>query len=340
MASTQEYYEGINTYVIFAEDSAWGTAGTPTGSDYIDKVTSFSASLTNNMARIQGIGDGRNATSGVNGVLDCNGSVEFQLTDPDFLQYCVIGILSGAGTVGDPYLITESNDIGYGAGQVNTLTFELGSKSGSNNDVMTYDGITINNFTLNVNQGDVVNCTAEWIGRTGTSSTSAETYVGPTNRPFTFVDASLEIGSDVAGKVTSFSLSVANNIQTYRSIGSRLIQMPVAGIRRYDFSITIRKHYDNTASVLSGLEARSLVFDGTTSGTTPADAGANTASAMTVKLIEGSGTGDRVVHFQLANAYFESYSEPVTVEEGVIEITISGFALSGLGGIPIKYWTN
>ena len=73
MAFTQ--YRGIGTYVIYAEDTAFGTPGTPVGSSYIDKVTSVNANITNNMQRVHGIGEGRNETQVVNGNLDCNGNI-------------------------------------------------------------------------------------------------------------------------------------------------------------------------------------------------------------------------------------------------------------------------
>jgi len=149
---TTAFYKGIDTYVIYAEDSAFGTPGIPTGSDYIDKVSSFTANFANNMIRVQGIGEGRNATHAVNGNFDVTGSMEWEFTDPNFLQYCVIGTLSGAGTAGDPYEIAEVDEIGYGAGQVNTLTLEVGSNGGANDDVVTYDGIVIDTWTITANQ--------------------------------------------------------------------------------------------------------------------------------------------------------------------------------------------
>lgn len=270
--------------------------------------------------------------------------MEWQLTDPGCLQYCFIGTLSGTGVVGDPYEIKEQNSIGYGANQVPTLTLESGSDSGSgsNDDVMTYDGVVINNFSLNATQGDVIRCTAEWIGRTANSSTSALSYTGPANRPFTFIDGSVTAGSDTIGKVTSFNLSVANNIFTYRSLGSRLINQPVAGIQRYDFTITIRKHFDDTASVLSGIEARSLVFAGTSDATTPLDSAKNASLTLSIDLVEGVAVGDRVLNIDFEDAYFESWSEPIILEEGVIEQTINGFALKGLDdagdSIPVRWY--
>jgi len=180
------FFSGLSTYVIYAEDSAFGTPGTPSGTDYVDKVSSFTGNITNNMIRVQGIGEGRNATQTVNGNLDCNGSMEWEFTDPSFLQYCFIGALSGAGTAADPYEIQEADQIGYGAGQVNTLTLEVGSEGGANDDVMTYDGVVINTFTVTANQGETVKVSADWVGRTGTSSTSVETYTAPTNRTIYF----------------------------------------------------------------------------------------------------------------------------------------------------------
>jgi len=336
-------YNGISTYVVYAEDSAFGTAGTPTGSDFVDKVTSVSGTVTNNSIRSQGIGEGRNATAAVNGILDVSGSMEWEFTDPSFLQYCFIGAKSGAGSAADPYEIQEADQLGYSAGQVNTLTLEVGHEQGANDDVLTYDGVAVNSFTFNANMGEIVKCTADWMARTVTSSTTTVTYAGPTNRPFTFIDGSMTVGSDTVGILQSFSLTCANNIQTFRGLGSRLIKQPVAGIRRYDFTVAVKLAYDDTASVLSGLEARGLVFSGVTTATTPLDGAESTAVAVSFDLIEGAVAGDRIVNFDFENAYFESYSEPVTLEDGSIEISISGFALAGLTDgavkVPCRWWT-
>lgn len=351
-------YRGIGTYVIYAEDSAFGTAGIPSGSDYVDKVTSFTANITNNMQRIHGIGEGRNATQVVNGNLDCNGNIGWELTDPAFLQYCFIGALEGAGTAADPYEVQEAERLGYASGEVNTLTLEVGSEGGANDDVMTYDGVSINTLTINTAQGDTVKCSADWIGRTGTSSTSVETYTAPTNRPFTFIDGAITVGSDTIGELTSFSMTCANNIFTYRTMGSRLISQPVAGVRRYDFTFAMKMHYNDVGSILSALEARGLVFTGVTSATTPNPGAENTAVAVSFDLSEGDTGGDRKVSFDLENCYFESHSTPVSIGggegagaeggaaaggEGVIEMTINGFGLAGLTDgavkVPCRFWT-
>lgn len=339
----QSFYRGHGTYVIFAEDTAFGTPGTPTGSSFVDKVTSFTSTITNNTIRVHGIGEGRNATQVVNGILDVTGNMAWELTDPSFLQYCFVGTLAGAGTAGNPFEVQEVDQFGFSAGQVNTLTLEVGREGGANDDVMTYDGVVINLFTIGAIQGETVKATADWIGRTGTSSTTTETYTPPANRPFTFIDGNVTVGTDSVGALTSFSLTCANNVFIYRTMGSRLINQPVTGVRRYDFTLTIKLHKDDAASTLDALEARAITFDGTTSATTPNTGAENTAVAVSFDLVEGASSGDRVVNFDLENCHFTSISSPVILEDGATEITITGFGLAGLtdgaAKVPVRFFT-
>ena len=157
------------------------------------------------------------------------------------------------------------------------------------------------------------------------------------------MDGSVDVGSDTIGELVSCSIVCNNNIQTHRTLGSRMISQPVAGVRRYDFTLVLKLHYDDTASVLSGLEARGIVFNGTTTGTTPNTGAQNTAVAMSLDLVEGAGSGDRVVNFDFENCYFESISEPVMLEAGVVEVTVTGYALAGLADgavkVPCRWWT-
>jgi len=141
----------------------------------------------------------------------------------------------------------------------------------------------------------------------------------------------------------SAEITCANNMFLYRTMGSRLIQQPVAGVRRYDFTLTMKLNYNDIASTLSGLEARGIVFSGLPAGTTPLDSAQNTAVTMSLDLVEGAANDDRVVNFDFENVYFESYSSPISLEDGAMEITITGYALSGLtdgaAKVPIRWWT-
>ena len=331
-------YNAINTYAIYAEDTAWGTPGTPSASAYLDKVTSISLALENNTIKSQGIGDGRNATTAMNGAFGITGNASWELTDPAFLQYCFIGAVTGAGNAESPYIITEAEGLGYAAGQVNTLTIEVGKDSGSNDDTLTANGMVVDDFEITGAVNDVVKVTANFTGRSVASATTVETYAGPANRPFTFVDASVSVGSDTVAEVTAFSIRCNNNIQKSNAFNSRFLSLPLAGKREYEFSMTMKLHYDNTSSILSGLEARGLFFNGST-GTAPEPTSDMPAVAVSLDLVEGAGDDDRVVNFDFENCYFTSYSEPVELDNGYVEIEISGVALSGVSNIPCTWWT-
>jgi hypothetical protein len=337
----ESIFTGIGTYAIAVPDTAFGTAGTPTGADYIDKVTAFNWAINDNMSRNQGIGEGRNATSATLGVCDVTGSVDWELTDPDFLKYCFIGTRAGSGTTADPYELTEVDCFGYTATTVPTLTIETGSKGcdGTNHDVMTFDGCVFNTTTISGNVGEKILVTGDWTGRYGQSSTAIETYTAPTNRPFTWVDGEVKTNSDVIAELQGFSLTVANNNLFNRTMGSRYITMPVAGVRRYDMSFTIRFSYNNGSNILSGQEFRGLFFNGTTTGTAPTDGAEKTAVPLTFTLSEGATTGDRNCIFQFEDFYVNDMSVPITVDGGKIEVTFNGFALAGLTNKPITWWT-
>jgi len=321
-------YTGLKTYVLQTEDSAWGTAGTPSGSDYLDKVTSASWSMENNMMRLQGIGEGRNATHATAMQLDCTGTIEWQVTDPDFMKYCVIGTSTGSGTQAAPYRIYEAERIGYDADEVKTLTLEMGSAE-STADVMTFDGVCINSFTLNGEVGNPITATCEWVGRTGTSSTAAETYVGPVNRPFVYIDGQLQWGGEKIGLVQSFSITCANNLDVFGDFDTRLISQPEPGIRRYDISMTVRMHKDTAGSITDGIELRSVAFDGTKTSTTPVDSADFTASDFKIILEEGTAATDRNFTIQFENAYITTFNPTVETEGGVIQATITAYALAG-----------
>ena len=185
---------------------------------------------------------------------------------------------------------------------------------------------------------DVVKVTANFTGRSVASATTVETYAGPANRPFTFVDASVSVGSDTVAEVTAFSIRCNNNIQKSNAFNSRFLSLPLAGKREYEFSMTMKLHYDNTSSILSGLEARGLFFNGST-GTAPEPTSDMPAVAVSLDLVEGAGDDDRVVNFDFENCYFTSYSEPVELDNGYVEIEISGVALAGVSNIPCTWWT-
>ena len=323
--ATPEYYKGTDSYVVYGEETSFGAGATPAAGNRVGRVTSVSYTMTNNMFRTQGMGEGRNATTALTGPFDVSGSIDWDVDDFTFMQYA-IGTLSGTGVIADPWQLDEADNIGYDAANIPTIALEIGSEGDTTDHEVTVDGVVINNLTLTASQGEVLKASCDWIGRNATSSATIITYTTPTTKPFVFQQGNVTIGTDSL-HCTSFALTIANNIQTFRNLGSRLIQQPVTGVRRYDFTMTLKYKGDTTASVLSGTELLAYFFGAATTAST---LGTVTAYAVSLDITEGAANGDRVVNIDLENCYFDSWSEPITLEGGAIEVTVGGFGLAGL----------
>lgn len=336
-----EYYKGFDTYVIYGEEAVYGTPVVPATTAFIGQITSFNLNMSNNSFRTQGLGDGRNATGTFLGPFDVSGSVEFNITDLTALQYA-IGTLAGAGTIASPYEISEAENIGFDAANIPSLTFEVGSEGDTVDDEITVSGVVINSLTITATQGEIITASMDWLGQTVLASTSLQVVTAGTAAPLMFHDATVSVGADVA-EVTSFSLTIANNIQSYRNLGSRLITQPATGIRRYDFTMTMKKKVDSTASILSAVEARGMFLGAATTTLAPSSDTTNLGATVSLDINEGTGVApDRVINIDLANAHFDTWSEPVTLDGGIIEITVTGTAQAGLADgaitVPIRWY--
>jgi hypothetical protein len=332
-----EFYQGTDSYVVYGEETSYGSGATPAAGNRVGKVQSITLNMTNNFFRTQGMGEGRNATGAVTGPFDVTGSIEWDVDDFTFMQYA-IGTLSGTGTDLDPYEIQELDNIGYDATNIPSLELEIGSEGDSNDKETTVNGVVINTLTITGTQGDKLKASCDFIGRSVTSSTSIITYTTPTTKVFVFQQGAVTIGADTF-HCMSFALTVSNNAQTYRNLGSRFIQQPVFGVRRYDFTITFKYKYDDTGGILSGTELLDYFYG---SANTPTNSGTMTAYAVSLDITEGAASGDRVVNIDLENCYFESWSQPMPLDGGVIEITVNGFGLAGLtdgaNKVPIRWY--
>lgn len=337
----ESFYKGHDTYVIYAEETSYGAGGTPASANQFGKVQNINVNMSNNFFKVSGLGLGRNINSSVLGPLDVSGSIEFNLSDPTALQYA-IGERQGAGTLADPYEIAERENIGYAAGEIPSLAIEIGSEGGANDDVLTARGVCFNTMSLSASAGELVSVTMDYVAKTVASSTSLAAFTADAVKPFVFQEGSVNINGESAAMM-SFVLNVENNLKAdHRELGDREIKQPTTGLRRYNFTLTLRKKFDDAGSTLSPLELRELFF-GAVASTSPATGGSATAVPVSLDIVEGASSGDRVLNIDLETCYFDSWSEPIPIEGGLIEVTVEGFGHSGLTDasdlIPIRWYT-
>lgn len=326
-------YKTYKTGIMYKAESVYATPVTVDAA-LKGKVKAFTSEWRNNFFKEQGAGEGRNVTWFGYGPFDVGGTIEWNVAKLDILQHC-IGAISGDGTSGTPYILTEGDNVGFTGNDIKSFTMQCFSDE-SSDEVDTYTGCLINNVTISAEEGGLLKASADWVGKTLATNTSGVTYVPSTDDLWNFAQGVVKWGatpSEVA-KVQSFGITIANNLHIYRALGDRFIQQPEAGMRRYEFTLTLKAD----SAILSTLKED---FLGISSPTAPDDAQTNPSPPSSLEImLYFEGPTNQYLWIQLDEAVIESWSKPVNLEEGLINVTITGFAKEGLSNIPVKWQTS
>jgi hypothetical protein len=322
-------YKGFKTGVLYKAESAYGTPVT-VDTAFQGKITSHSAEWNNNFFRETGLGEGRNATFIGYGGFDATGSIEGFVGRWDFFQH-LVGVKSGAGTAASKFVLTEGDNVGFTGNDIKSFTMQVGSDE-STDDVDTYAGCLLNNATFTANEGELLRFSADWIGKTVATNTALVTYTPDTTAFWNFAQGTVKFGATPTAvtKVSSFAITISNNMYVYRSLGARFIEQPETGLRRYDFTLTVRFSDAHLAVLQQGML-------GQANSPYPATANAAAQPGSDEIHLYFTGPTNQEATIQLDEANIDSMSKPVNVGEGIKEVTFTGFAMKGLSNIPIKW---
>lgn len=342
-------YKDFSLGIRMDDETSYGAGGVEADALSIGKVTNFSSNLSDSVHRLLGIGEGRNETSYVYGNVDITGSMEWimlaqmnaTIGSISLLKYA-IGKVQGSGTTAAPYEMCELDEIGYTASTIPTFALWYQNEGGTTDDVDRYEGCTVSSFTLTATQGDVLKCTLDFVAQKVTSAAAITTaYATPTDAPWVFQQGSFKWGAapTAVAKVSSFSLTMGNNLFIYRSLGSRFIEQPEMGRRVYDWTLTV-KMTDAVATTLRDdfYGAANAFVAGTDPSTITAD------DEISLEFVEGSGaSGDKKMVVALDQCAIIGMSKAVSVGQGLVEVTFTGIAKmgkpDGADEVPVRYWT-
>lgn len=317
-------YKGYNTGIMYKTESTYGTAVT-VDTAIEGKVTAFAGNWTNNFFREQGLGEGRNATFTGFGAFDAGGTIEWIPSRMSFLEY-VIGTKSGDGSSGTPFLLTEADSLSSFTMQAfNDATADM---------VDTYEGCMLNNVTLTLAEGDLLRASADWVAETVRTNTAGVAFSADTTDPWNFAQGVLKWGATPSTEayVTNGSITISNNLFVYRALGSRFIQEPTTGLRRYDFNITVKANSDVLGTLQQDMMGQA---------DTPHEGKSSASPTSSLELqLYFEGVTNQKLYLQLDEASIESIGKPVDLGGGIIELSLTGIAKEGLGNIPIKWQTS
>lgn len=316
------------------ESSAYGTE--TVSYNELSRVQSAELTQNNNFIQSRGLGEGINLIKTPYGIFTASGSISFNPVDFDFLKHWV-GAKSGAGSSGDPYLLTEATTAGPTSNLV-PFSLEMKNDTETTNSVWFAIGCMGTSFNLTGSLGSKLLCTANFVAQKTKLRTTGQTYTPVTTTEFIMLGSTIKWGATptaISG-IQSFEIGYNNNLisEETRSIESRFINQPLLGQREYNFTISILMANALASTIIAnfyGKTSAGPVYepeDGSTS-TEPTD-----SLEFEIELVNGSKYGN----LQIDECVIERISVPASVGGGLVILTVEGIARKGLGNVPIKWW--
>ena len=264
--------------------------------------------------------------------------MEYELAAWDFLQFG-IGPVSGSGTAVAPYYLEEADFPGYSGTVLKSFGMEVSSNDvGGTDDVETLTGCIINTMGFTLAVGSTLKCSLAGFASTVVSSASGSSYTADTTKLWIFAQGEFKWNGTAVGRVTSATININNNFdpEVGRAIGSRFVTAAEPGLRKYDWTITV-KMTDTIATTL-----RDHFYGQANSPNLGVASAEPTFYAIILNLSEGSTSGLRNAQILLSNCSINDISKPVNIGDNIVELTINGAAKSGTTDTvnkPIKWWT-
>jgi len=328
-------FQSQQTHIMIGSESAFGTEVATTTK--VGTLRTWTPRNAWEILEVRGAGDGREVQSYLRTRYTCGGSLVLQLHDFAILAHCV-GPKSGSGTSGAPYVITEADHTGVtSATQIVPFSMEVGSEATAD-DVDTYTGCFINDFSLQMDLGSALVGTFNIVAQKVTSSTTATSYTPLTTTPFIMNSGKFSWGAtptQVTG-IRSATISYNNSLYVFGDWGTPLISMPETGARKIGWSVTCVM----TASV--GTAVRDEFYGQANSPVTNAgDMDFATNNEIAIVFDEGDSTGEKDATVALDGCVIENVSKPIDINsEDLVLVTFTGRATTSKTNQFVTWFVN
>jgi len=311
----QNYTAGWASYVNYGYETTYGTVAATFPRTFGNGVK-ITHTRRNNMERVYGLNN-RNATVNVAKRYEGTASVEFVLSNASFFR----GIMGTVSYLSPSNTYAESNTI-------SSFSLISATEMGTNDEVATLIGCKVNSATLTASENEVVRVRLECPYKTETlTTTGIGTAVAETYAPYSFAQGIVEYtgGAGSIGVVTSFELTINNNLSGLWGLNSRYKANDVELRREYNIRMTVA--FNNVATLLEKFFGHAAPIVATDL------AQLNPAAQATVVLTFTQGTGDgsagnEKIVVTLTNVYFDEDTLPKSIDE-VTKEDVTGWSLSG-----------
>lgn len=281
--SNTEAVSGVHTYVLYGEESSYGTATNVTS--HLGLIQNFRPGVNNNLTMRHGYtGTGTTAREPVNsvaGILDVSWTSEFDVVNWSFMKY-VLGSVSGSDTktytpADTPPSLTVSHNIN-----------NPGSSPTDREEI--YQGSVIDVCTIRCSVGEPVMATLEGMSQLVKYDSSLSSEVSlPSDDTYVFSGADIELpdNSSLNNIIDSVEITIRANWELLKGLGSRLTQNAIARALEYSVRFTV-KYVDDT------------LINYALGAATPTATGKPTLNTLTCKFVDGNRSAEfRFVNVQI-----------------------------------------
>lgn len=255
-----------NNCVLFKFES--GTYGTASGTsgNWLGLVTNHAPSENQNVIEVRYLcNDSRNIGQFIDGPQDYEGTLTYHPQNFALLGFTLGSIVSSSGTATTHYLSEAegTSKYAYTSGTLNpfasiTLVDAKKGPSAADHIVRTLNGCQANSFSINFNEGELVECEYSYIAQSLNVGSTLVNVISGTNamskdntRPYVWSDVKLHIPSGTTIQtLKEGTFTVNNNLESKHYInGSRQISLAVPMNRDYEVTATV----DMTSSLANTL---------------------------------------------------------------------------------------
>ncbi len=248
---------GASSYILYGEETTFGTPVTPTKHFGID--TNFEASFKNNTKAHKGFKgsatSGRDTQAYTFGKAELDLTVDFDLTD-DGIFKSILGTYTSA---------TKTYS---GADTLPSITITHSIDNETTDRCETYAGCVVDSATIKGAEGEPITCSLSLKSANYKTSTTLTTNTALSGiAPYTFCEAIFELpsGTAITNIINDFDLTISNNVTLHYGT-SRKAVAPTFGAR--DYSLKLSTKYVDDAILQKALGGDEIQTDGPTQNAT------------------------------------------------------------------------
>ena len=301
-ASNSEIIGGVDTYILYAAESTYGTAVTPT-TMFGGLIQSANFDMDRANTEVAGfagtgVGDGRITAKYVPGTVSVKGNVEFKAQRFDWLAYLLLGTVTGTGAVATPFVYPIGTAV-----KSMTLSEELDNLGVDSKRV--FAGTVINSASIKCSVGECVSCTVETLGGKLAATTTVDSKTAQiTDDLYIFSGGTIEMpdSTSIGNVIDSVEISINNNFEILYGFNQ---EAQYARPKKLNITIKFTTKYLDDDQLTRLMGSSTAITS-------------QTATTLTIKFTRATA-GVQYVKFAFTNVVLNKISDSHNLNEFVVE---------------------